>query len=240
MLREATLSDVVARQELGRHADIERMFGAAHPVSSPMTQAVAEAWIADLGGDGRVEWVVEAEGGDGIAGRGGEDVVGPDVAVGAFAEIVEFDETLEDGEDEVVKFFCGELDFVIDDALDVVAALGHGEGDVGGVVGELEELDPGAGAGLSEFELEAGGLEEFFALEGDAVSVLCGGLGDGEGFDDDLCGGAVGEFLLSGEDGGPGMGADAGNSGDGGAVFEPGVWRCPGRCHEAPGAELLT
>ena len=62
VLREATRSDVVARQELARHADIERMFGAAHPVSSPMTQAVAEAWIAGLGSEGSVEWVVEAEG----------------------------------------------------------------------------------------------------------------------------------------------------------------------------------
>jgi len=62
VLREATLADVLARKDLGRHADIERMFGAAHPVSSPMSQEVAEAWIAELGGEGRVEWVVEAEG----------------------------------------------------------------------------------------------------------------------------------------------------------------------------------
>jgi [ribosomal protein S5]-alanine N-acetyltransferase len=62
VLREATRSDVTARMTLGRDADIERMFGAAHPVSSPMTQVVAEQWIASLGRDGRIEWVVETEG----------------------------------------------------------------------------------------------------------------------------------------------------------------------------------
>jgi len=38
------------------------MFGASHPMSSTMTRGVAEAWIADVGGDDRIEWVVEAEG----------------------------------------------------------------------------------------------------------------------------------------------------------------------------------
>ena len=37
------------------------MFGAAHPVTGTISQSGAEAWVANLGGDGCIEWVVEAE-----------------------------------------------------------------------------------------------------------------------------------------------------------------------------------
>jgi RimJ/RimL family protein N-acetyltransferase len=62
LLRDATPSDVEARQRLGRHAEIERMFGAEHPVSGALTQRGAEFWLSRLGSEGTIEWVVENEG----------------------------------------------------------------------------------------------------------------------------------------------------------------------------------
>ena len=62
LLRDATSSDVEARQRLGSHAEIQRMFGAEHPVSGAMTRVAAESWLAGLGGEGTIEWVVEADG----------------------------------------------------------------------------------------------------------------------------------------------------------------------------------
>jgi [ribosomal protein S5]-alanine N-acetyltransferase len=62
LLREPEPSDVDARQSLGTHADIQRGFGASHPRTGPMTRAAAEAWVTGLGGEGSIEWVVEAEG----------------------------------------------------------------------------------------------------------------------------------------------------------------------------------
>jgi ribosomal-protein-alanine N-acetyltransferase len=60
-LRAVEAGDAVAFQQLGRHAEIQRMFGSAHPVTGTISQAGADAWVATLGGDGCIEWVVEAE-----------------------------------------------------------------------------------------------------------------------------------------------------------------------------------
>lgn len=62
LLRAPVESDLHARQLLGRDAEIARMFGAAHPMSGPMSSEAAAAWFAKLGEGGTVEWVVEAEG----------------------------------------------------------------------------------------------------------------------------------------------------------------------------------
>src|ERR1700680_4443004 len=60
-LRAVEPGDAGAFQQLGRHAEIQRMFGAAHPVTGTISQSGADAWGAKLGGDGCIEWVVEAE-----------------------------------------------------------------------------------------------------------------------------------------------------------------------------------
>jgi RimJ/RimL family protein N-acetyltransferase len=63
LLRAAVPADVDARQRLGRHAEIQRMFGAANPSTGPLTRRAAQAWVANLGGDDdTIQWVVEAEG----------------------------------------------------------------------------------------------------------------------------------------------------------------------------------
>ena len=60
-LRAVEPEDAGAFQQLGRHAEIQRMFGSAHPVTGTISQSGANAWVATLGGDGCIEWVVEAE-----------------------------------------------------------------------------------------------------------------------------------------------------------------------------------
>ncbi|MGH9125242.1 MAG: GNAT family N-acetyltransferase [Acidimicrobiales bacterium] len=62
ILRPAVAADRPARQRLGRHAEIAKMFGAARPSSGPMSAEAAAAWFERLGGSGSVEWVVEADG----------------------------------------------------------------------------------------------------------------------------------------------------------------------------------
>jgi RimJ/RimL family protein N-acetyltransferase len=55
-------SDVDARQALGTNAEVQRGFGASHPRTGPISRQAAEAWVNALGGEGSVEWVVEADG----------------------------------------------------------------------------------------------------------------------------------------------------------------------------------
>ena len=62
LLRPAVITDLEARRLLGRHAEISRMFGAAHPSSGPMSSVAAEAWFERLGAPGTIEWIVEVEG----------------------------------------------------------------------------------------------------------------------------------------------------------------------------------
>jgi RimJ/RimL family protein N-acetyltransferase len=61
VLRPPVLADRESRQALGRHEEIQRMYGAREPRTGPMTEAEAEAWFSSLGADGSVEWMIEAD-----------------------------------------------------------------------------------------------------------------------------------------------------------------------------------
>jgi hypothetical protein len=62
VLRELRPSDRDARQALGRHAEIQRMFGAAHPEARAMTIDEAERWVGRRGGEDVIEWIIEHQG----------------------------------------------------------------------------------------------------------------------------------------------------------------------------------
>jgi RimJ/RimL family protein N-acetyltransferase len=62
VLRELQPTDRAARQAFGRHAEIQRMFGAPHPKTRAMTIDETEQWVAGLGGDNVIEWIVEHQG----------------------------------------------------------------------------------------------------------------------------------------------------------------------------------
>jgi hypothetical protein len=62
VLRPPTADDAGGRRALGHDAEIARMFGASTPVDPLMTTDQAAAWVASLGGDGPIEWIVEHDG----------------------------------------------------------------------------------------------------------------------------------------------------------------------------------
>ena len=59
VLRPPTAEDVEGRRVLGYDAEILRMFGVSAPIEPSMTTGRAAAWVASLGRDGEIEWVVE-------------------------------------------------------------------------------------------------------------------------------------------------------------------------------------
>jgi RimJ/RimL family protein N-acetyltransferase len=61
VLRRPVVSDRDARQAIGRHEEIQRMYGLAAPRTAAMTDSEAEQWFRGLGAHGSVEWVVEAD-----------------------------------------------------------------------------------------------------------------------------------------------------------------------------------
>jgi RimJ/RimL family protein N-acetyltransferase len=61
VLRRPVVTDREARQAIGRHEEIQRMYGVAAPRTAAMTDSEAERWFRSLGADGSVEWVVDAD-----------------------------------------------------------------------------------------------------------------------------------------------------------------------------------
>jgi RimJ/RimL family protein N-acetyltransferase len=61
VLRPPVAADEGARQRLGRHEEIQRMYGVVTPRSGPITPDDARAWFAGLGATDTVEWVIEVE-----------------------------------------------------------------------------------------------------------------------------------------------------------------------------------
>jgi hypothetical protein len=59
VLRPPATEDVDGRRVLGYDPEILRMFGVSTPVDPSMTTGQAAAWVASLGKDGEIEWVVE-------------------------------------------------------------------------------------------------------------------------------------------------------------------------------------
>jgi RimJ/RimL family protein N-acetyltransferase len=55
------VTDREARQAIGRHEEIQRMYGVAVPRTAAMTESEAERWFRSLGADGSVEWVIETD-----------------------------------------------------------------------------------------------------------------------------------------------------------------------------------
>jgi RimJ/RimL family protein N-acetyltransferase len=61
VLRRPVLADREARQAIGRHEEIQRMYGVVAPRTAAMTEVEAERWFRNLGGDGNIEWIIEAD-----------------------------------------------------------------------------------------------------------------------------------------------------------------------------------
>jgi RimJ/RimL family protein N-acetyltransferase len=61
VLRPPVAADEGARQRLGRHEEIQRMYGVVTPRRGPMTHEDARAWFVGLGATDTVEWVIEVE-----------------------------------------------------------------------------------------------------------------------------------------------------------------------------------
>ena len=61
VLRRPVVTDPEARQAIGRHEEIQRMYGVAAPRTAAMTEVEAEQWFRGLGADGTIEWVIEAD-----------------------------------------------------------------------------------------------------------------------------------------------------------------------------------
>jgi len=59
VLRPPTTEDADGRRVLGYDAEILRMVGVSTSVDPSMTTGRAVAWVASLGKDGEIEWVVE-------------------------------------------------------------------------------------------------------------------------------------------------------------------------------------
>ena len=61
VLRQPVVNDRESRRAIGRHEEIQRMYGVAAPCTSAMSEPEAERWFRSLGADGTIEWVVEAD-----------------------------------------------------------------------------------------------------------------------------------------------------------------------------------
>ena len=61
VLRPPVWADRESRQALGRHEEIQRMYGVREPRTGALTEEEAEAWFASLGADGTTEWVIEVD-----------------------------------------------------------------------------------------------------------------------------------------------------------------------------------
>ncbi|HUP73963.1 MAG TPA: GNAT family protein [Acidimicrobiales bacterium] len=61
VLRRPVVTDREVRRAIGRHEEIQRMYGVAVPRTAAMTESEAERWFQSLGADGSVEWVIEAD-----------------------------------------------------------------------------------------------------------------------------------------------------------------------------------
>jgi RimJ/RimL family protein N-acetyltransferase len=61
VLRRPVATDREARRAMGRHEEIQRMYGVAAPRTAAMTEPEAERWFRSLGADGSIEWVIEAD-----------------------------------------------------------------------------------------------------------------------------------------------------------------------------------
>ena len=61
ILRRPVATDREVRQAIGRHEEIQRMYGVAVPRTGAMTEPEAEQWMQSLGADGSIDWVIEAD-----------------------------------------------------------------------------------------------------------------------------------------------------------------------------------
>ena len=61
VLRPPVVTDRDARQAIGRHEEIQRMYGVAAPRTAAMTESDAERWFRSLGADGSIEWIIETD-----------------------------------------------------------------------------------------------------------------------------------------------------------------------------------